>query len=83
MATSEDSSTPIPAPEGDSAAPDGTGPANPAALTVEQLARMLAVSQEKVREHLAAGAPAGADGTVNLVNYAAWLNRQLAGSDGD
>jgi hypothetical protein len=44
---------------------------------------MLSVSEEKVRSHLAAGAPTAADGTVNLVNYAAWLNRQLAGSDGD
>ena len=83
MAISEDSSTPVPAPAADSAAPGGTGAVNPMALTVEQLARMLAVSEEKVREHVAAGAPAGADGTVNLVHYAAWLNRQLAGSDGD
>jgi plasmid maintenance system antidote protein VapI len=56
---------------------------NPVALTIEQVARMLAVPEEKVRDHVAAGAPVGADGTVNLVNYAAWLNRQLAGSDGD
>jgi hypothetical protein len=74
----------IPPPQADGpAAPGATGAINPAALTIEQVARMLAVSEEKVREHLAAGAPVGADGTVNLVNYAAWLNRQLAKSDGD
>ena len=83
MATSEDCSTPVPALAADSRDPGGdvaVGPANPAALTVEQLARMLAVSEEKVREHVAAGAPMAADGTVNLVHYVAWLNRQLAGT---
>jgi len=50
---------------------------DPAALTPEQLARMLAVPEEKVHEHLAAGAPVAADGTVNLVHYAAWLNKRL------
>ena len=59
------------------------GPANPAGLSVEQLARLLGVGAEKVREHLAAGAPTGPDGTINLVHYAAWLNRQLGAADGD
>jgi DeoR/GlpR family transcriptional regulator of sugar metabolism len=59
---------------------------NPAALTVAQLARMLAVPEETIRRHLAAGAPAGADGRVHLVHYAAWLNKELASlgeNDGD
>ena len=34
--------------------------ANPAALTVAQLARLLGVAEEKVREHVSAGAPAAA-----------------------
>ena len=59
------------------------GQVNPAALTVEQLARMLAVPAEKVRDHVAAGAPAGPDGTINLVHYAAWLNREFGRRDGD
>jgi plasmid maintenance system antidote protein VapI len=86
MTISEGSAMNPTPPAAGSGAPGGNvavGLANPAALTVEQLARMLAVSEEKVREHVAAGAPVGADGTINLVNYAAWLNRQLAGSDGD
>jgi len=61
-------------------APDRRGGAeavNPAALTPEHLARMLGVPEEKVREHLAAGAPVAADGTINLVHYAAWLNKRL------
>jgi DeoR/GlpR family transcriptional regulator of sugar metabolism len=59
---------------------------NPAALTIAQLARMLAVPEETIRRHLAAGAPASADGHVNLVHYAAWLNKELASlgeNDGD
>jgi hypothetical protein len=56
--------------------------ASPAALTVEQLAKMLAVPVEKVRDHMAAGAPVAADGTINLVHYAAWLNRRLKELDG-
>jgi hypothetical protein len=41
------------------------------------------VNEEKVREHLTAGAPASADGRINLVCYAAWLNKELAKNDGD
>ena len=61
----------------------GAEAVNPAALAPGQLARMLAVPEEKVREHLAAGAPVGPDGAVNLVHYAAWLNRRLKELDGD
>ena len=60
-----------------------TARANPAALTVEQLARLLGVAAAKVQAHVEAGAPTAANGTINLVHYAAWLNRQLAGSDAD
>ena len=81
MATREDPSTDVPARAAEPASPGGPpadGQANPAALTVAQLARMLGVRQEKVQEHVDAGAPVGADGTINLVRYAAWLNRELA-----
>ena len=44
---------------------------------------MLAVPAEKVRDHVAAGAPLAADGTINLVHYAAWLNGELGRRDGD
>ena len=86
MATSEDSSRILDAPSDGPAAPGAPpadAPANPAALAVEQLAKMLAVPVEKVRDHVAAGAPTGADGTINLVHYAAWLNRELGRRDGD
>ena len=58
-------------------------PANPVALTVEQLAAMLGVATAKLEEHIAAGAPTGGDGTVNLVHYVAWLSRRLSRPDDD
>jgi predicted transcriptional regulator len=61
----------------------GPGPINPAALTVAQAARLLGVAEQTVRDHVAAGAPAAADGTINLVHYVAWMNKQLAGTDAD
>jgi len=73
---------PPPGAEGPSAG-GGRGAASPAALTVEQLARMLGVAEQTVRRHVAAGAPASADGRINLVHYAAWLNRELGKTDGD
>ena len=83
MAKKRDSSTPSGPPERTPGAPHGPGAVNPAALTVEQLARMLGVPAQKVQEHVDAGAPAGPDGRINLVQYAAWLNRELARTDGD
>ncbi len=34
-----------------------------------------------IREDIAEAAPANADGTVNLVHYAAWLVREMASGD--
>jgi hypothetical protein len=34
-----------------------------------------------VKADLAAGAPANADGTINLVHYAAWLAREASHGD--
>jgi len=53
----------------------------PAALTAADVARLLGVAEDVVQKHLAEGAPRAADGSVNLVHYAAWLNGKLA--DGD
>ncbi len=74
----------IPPPPADAlAAPGESRAANPVALTLAQLARLLGMPEETIRRHVAAGAPAGADGRMNLVRYAAWLNRELAKTDGD
>jgi len=86
MTASEDSSK-KPAPPAASAADPGaqeTAEAvNPAALSIAQVAQMLGVPVEKVQEHVDAGATTGPGGTVNLVHYAAWLNRELVRTDGN
>jgi len=55
----------------------------PTALTAADVARLLGVPVEVVQKHLAEGAPRAADGTMNLVHYAAWLNMRLKDNDGD
>ena len=54
---------------------------NPAALTAEDAARALGLSVDAIRQDIAEGAPTNADGSVNLVHYAAWLIKDVA--DGD
>ena len=39
----------------------------------------LPVSEEMLRADIDAGAPTNADGTMNLVHYAAWLVREMSG----
>jgi hypothetical protein len=57
---------------------------NPTSLTVADLARLLSkagsqpVTVAMLEADFAAGAPANADGTMNLVHYAAWLVRENA-----
>jgi len=57
---------------------------NPTALPVADAARLLsavggqAVTVEMLQADLAAGAPTNADGTLNLLHYAAWLVREMA-----
>ncbi|HXH21716.1 MAG TPA: hypothetical protein VNN10_06785 [Dehalococcoidia bacterium] len=60
---------------------------NPNALTPTNAARLLTkvggqpVTPEMLQADLEAGAPANADGTINLVHYAAWLVREMASGD--
>jgi len=61
---------------------------NPAALPVSDAARVLtrlggkAVTDVMLRADIDAGAPVNADGTLNLVHYAAWLVKEMsAGGD--
>jgi len=57
------------------------------ALTPAQAAKILAaagsrrITEAMVLADIDAGAPTNADGTVNLVHYAAWLVREVAGGD--
>ena len=58
------------------------GGLNPAALRPKDAVQALGISEDTLREDLAAGAPANPDGTVNLVHYAAWLNKEMSANDG-
>ena len=57
------------------------------ALTIPQVAKVLSaaggqmVSEDTVRQDIDAGAPVNPDGTVNLIHYAAWIVREIAGGD--
>ncbi len=59
-------------------------PLNPKALSVEEAALVLTrtggqpVTEAMIREDIAEGAPTNADGTLNLVHYAAWLVQEMA-----
>ena len=57
------------------------------ALTPDQVAKVLSsaggrrISEEMVRADIDAGAPTNADGTINLVNYAAWIVKEMSVAD--
>jgi hypothetical protein len=61
---------------------------NPQALAVADAVRLLtkvgafAVNEAMLHQDVDAGAPTNADGTLNLVHYAAWLVKQM-GRSGD
>ena len=54
-------------------------PVDPNRLTPAQAAKLLSAASRvkipvaQIKEDLAGGAPQNADGTLNLVHYAAWL----------
>lgn len=60
---------------------------SPTSLTVADAARLLSrvggqtASQQLLEADLVAGAPANADGTINLIHYAAWLVRETTSRD--
>ena len=64
-------------------------PMNPTALALADAARLLArvgspsITEAMLRDDVAAGAPTNADGTINLVHYAAWLVREMGQSAGE
>jgi hypothetical protein len=66
---------------------DAPPPLNPNALSVADAARLLAkasgarITERMIEADLAAGAPANPDGTINLVNYAAWLVKEAPGAN--
>lgn len=65
------------------AEPDGK--LNPAALPLANAARLLSaaggqrITVDMLEADRVVGAPVNADGTLNLVHYAAWLVREMSG----
>ena len=63
------------------------GPLNPRALSVEDLARVLTslgpdpVTVEMIQDDVADSAPTNPDGTINLVQFAAWLLKEISRGD--
>ncbi|MHB9070202.1 MAG: hypothetical protein ACYC54_07515 [Sedimentisphaerales bacterium] len=55
---------------------------NPAALTVEMVAKMLGIQVQIVQKHISEGAPVAVDGTINLVHYGAWLCKMEGQTNG-
>ena len=61
------------------------GPINPLALPIADTAQLLSkagarqIRVGQIEADIAAGAPTNADGTINLVTYAAWLTSQGGG----
>ncbi len=58
---------------------------DPCSVTAGEAARLLGaagreVTVEMIEEAIAAGAPTLPDGRLNLVELAAWLEREVAGS---
>jgi len=59
---------------------------SPTSLALPDAARLLSgaigqqVTVEMLETDVAAGAPTNADGTLNLVHYAAWLVKEAAGA---
>jgi hypothetical protein len=66
---------------------DKPNPIDPTRLSVEQAARLLSsayrqqVSAANIEADIAADAPTNADGTINLVHYAAWLLSEMNRGD--
>lgn len=60
---------------------------NPTALPVADAARLLSaaggtrVTAEMIQADIDAGAPTNADGTINLISYAAWQVKEASGRD--
>ncbi len=61
---------------------------NPSAVSPADLATLLSaagrrrITVEMIDEDIGLGAPVNADGTLNLINYAAWMVKVLAENDG-
>jgi hypothetical protein len=62
---------------------------NPLAVPIPDAVRLLSrlgskpISEAKIREDIESGAPVNPDGTLNLVDFAAWLVLEMGRTDGN
>jgi hypothetical protein len=60
---------------------------NPQSMKIGDAARMLSaiskfeITEDMLRSDVESGAPTNADGTINLVHYAAWLCKEMGRGD--
>ena len=63
------------------------GRINPLALTLPDAERLLSkaggrlILLDQIEADVVAGAPSNADGTINLITYAAWLSQERGHGD--
>ena len=69
--------------EGEKTAGISDGGLRLTALTIDQTAKILSsaggrrISDQMIRSDIEAGAPTNPDGTINLVNYTAWIVKNV------
>ena len=62
---------------------EGNNQVDPTRLPIEQAAKLLSAAYReridalKIQEDIDSGAPTNSDGTINLVNYAAWQSEEM------
>jgi hypothetical protein len=66
---------------------EGNNQVDPTRLSIEQASKLLSAAYReridalKIQEDIDTGAPTNADGTINLVNYAAWQAEEMGRGD--
>ena len=62
---------------------EGNNQVDPTRLSIEQASKLLSAAYReridalKIQEDIDSGAPTNSDGTINLVNYAAWQSEEM------
>ena len=66
---------------------EGNNQVDPTRLSIEQAGKLLSAAYRerievaKIQEDIDSGAPTNSDGTLNLVNYAAWQAEEMGRGD--
>ena len=66
---------------------EGNNQVDPTRLSIEQAGKLLSAAYRerievaRIQEDIDSGAPTNSDGTLNLVNYAAWQAEEMGRGD--